>query len=280
MVQVQINHSQRKVEVEPGQSEGVSTLDQRGAWYAALKSYAHLATDPVGIAMLDKAAPLADTKVIASLTCTALCQMLARSRFYREEGVCGTSTMGMKCVWAASCLGMIRTPERLREGCLNRAFTADAAAAEELQRGIFAIGDTEKRYAGVVTAPLDLMPQEVDAIVIYLTPGQALRLIIGLLYKEGKAMNCSITGQASVCASVARVLEGERAVLDIPCVGDRTYGLVKDEEMVMVLHPDIMEQLLEGLAGTEGMASHPFKPFLRWNALFPPEFEPVGRELE
>lgn len=245
-----------------------------------MKDHAHLATDPVGVAMLEKAAPLSVSKEITLLTCTAFCQMLARSRFYREEGVCGTSVHGMKCVWAASCLGMMRTPERLQEGCLNRAFTADAAAAKELQAGIFAIGNTEKKYAGVVTAPLDLMPQEVDAIVIYLTPGQALRLIIGLLHKEGKALNCTITGQASVCASVARVLEGEKAVLDIPCLGDRTYGLVKDEEMVMVLHPDIMGQLLEGLAGTEAMASHPFKPFLRWNALFPPEFEPLGRELE
>lgn len=258
----------------------VNTAQQRSRWTIALKEYAHLATDPVGVAMLEKAAPLAESKETASLACTAFCQMLARSRFYREEGVCGTSVHGMRCVWAASCLGMIHTPERLREGCLNRAFTADAAAAEELQKGIFAIGDTEKRYAGVVTAPLDLMPYEAQAIVIYLTPGQALRLIIGLLHKEGKALNCSITGQASVCASVARVLEGEKAVLDIPCMGDRTYGLVKDEEMVMVLHPDVMEQLLEGLAGTEAMASHPCKPFLRWNALFPPEFEPMGKELE
>lgn len=245
-----------------------------------MKSYAHLATDPVGVAMLEKAAPLYSDKDIASLTCTAFCQMLARSRFYRQEGVCGTTAQGMKCVWAASCLGMIRTPERLLEGDLNRAFTADAAAAKELQAGIFAIGDHGKKFTGVVTAALDLMPLEVDAIVVYLTPGQALRLIIGLLHREGKALNCTITGQASVCASVARVLEGERAVLDIPCLGDRTYGLVKDEEMVMVLHPGIMEQLLEGLAGSEATASHPFKPFLRWNALFPPEFEPMGKELE
>jgi uncharacterized protein (DUF169 family) len=68
--------------------------------------------------------------------------------------------------------------------------------------------------------------------------------------------------------------------MDIPCLGDRTYGLVKDEEMVMVLNPSVMDELLEGLAGTELMASHPFKPFLRWNALFPPEFEPMGKELE
>jgi uncharacterized protein (DUF169 family) len=258
----------------------VNTRQDRERWHKALKEYAHLATDPVGVAMLDKAAPLSQSNGIASLNCTAFCQMLARSRYYREEGVCGTSLQGMKCVWAASCLGMARTPDRLREGCLNRAFTEDDAAAEELQRGIYAIGDSEKRYAGVVTGALDLISMEVQAIVVYLTPGQALRLIIGLLYKEGKALDCRITGQASVCASVAKVLDGERAALDIPCVGDRTYGLVKDEEMVMVLNPGVMDELIEGLAGTEIMASHPFKPFLRWNALFPPEFEPMGKELD
>jgi uncharacterized protein (DUF169 family) len=206
--------------------------------------------------------------------------MLARARYYREDGVCGTVLQGMKCLWAASCLGLTATPERLREGCLNRAFTSDLAAAEELQRGIHALGDGGRRYAGVVTGALDLLPLSANAIVVYLTPGQALRLLIALLYKEGKALDCRITGQASVCASVAKVLDGERAAIDIPCVGDRTYGLVKDEEMVMVLNPSVMDDLMEGLDGTEMMASHPFKPFLRWNALFPPEFEPMGRELE
>jgi uncharacterized protein (DUF169 family) len=239
----------------------------------------HLATDPVGVTMLDRAAPLAEGGV-ASLHCTAFCQMLARSRYYREEGICGASAQGQRCVWAGSCLGLLHTPERLKEGVLNVAFTEDLPAAKQLQSGIYSIGDREKRYAGVITAPLDLTTREVQAIVLYLTPGQALRVIIGLGYREGRALDCSITGQASVCASVARVLDGARAVLDIPCVGDRTYGLVKDEELVMVLNPGVMEELLEGLTATEMVSPHPFRPFLKGNALFPPEFEPTARELE
>jgi hypothetical protein len=40
-----------------------------------------------------------------------------------------------------------------------------------------------------------------------------------------------------------------------------------------------IEELTDDPRNTEDVASYPFKPFLRWNAIFPPFMEPRDTEL-
>jgi uncharacterized protein (DUF169 family) len=133
----------------------------------------------------------------------------------------------------------------------------------------------------MLTAPLDLMPMEPDVIVAYMTPGQSLKVLLGYEYSEGKVLrNAVIGGQSSVCSAIAKVVAGEEIVMDIPCVGDRVWGLVPDDQLVMAFSPKIFDQLLKGMRATDSFSTHPFRPFLNWPVLFPPEMEPRGRELE
>jgi len=176
---------------------------------------------------------------------------------------------------------MISTPERLAKGDLNRPFTRDDAAAKALQDNIFMLGNEGQRYSAMLIAPLDLMPMEPDVIVAYMTPGQSLKVLLGYEYAEGKVLrNAVITGQSSVCSAIAKVVAGEDLVMDIPCVGDRTWGLVPDDQLVMGFSPRIFDQLLKGMRATDSFSAHPFRPFLNWPVLFPPEMEPRGKELE
>lgn len=99
--------------------------------------------------------------------------MIAISRYGRENGIVMTSVEGLKCLWASTCLGMTRSPDRLINGNLNRAFVKDENAGKELQGKIFAIGNDEKIHSGVMTAPLDLFPGEPDVVVLYLTAGRS-----------------------------------------------------------------------------------------------------------
>lgn len=247
---------------------------------ARLKRDLSLRTDPVGVALLQNAAQLSEMSGVRMLKTTAACQMIAISRYQREDGVVGAPAESMRCLWASACLGLIRTPERLSRGDLNRSFTADDDAARALQDEIFCIGNEGRRYSALITAPLDLMPLEPDAIVIYATPAQALKLLLGLSYEKGEVVNNPITGQAAVCQSIARAMREQRMTLEIPCVGDRTYGLVQDDELVVVVPAGRMERILNGMRSTDGFARYPFRPFLRWSAVFPPEFEPTRPELE
>jgi uncharacterized protein (DUF169 family) len=236
-------------------------------------------TDPVGVRLL-KDSELAVPSDIRPLATTAVCQMIAISRYGRENGIVMTSVEGLKCLWASTCLGMTRSPDRLTHGELNRAFVKDETAGKGLQDKVFAIGTDSKIYGGIVTAPLDLFPGEPDVIVLYLTAGQALKVLLGLSYEKGEVVENPITGQAAVCQSIARAMTTGRMILEIPCFGDRTYGLVQDDELVIVIPASKVGQVLQGMKGTDAFAPYPFKPFLMWPAIFPPEFEPTRSELE
>jgi uncharacterized protein (DUF169 family) len=256
-------------------TDAVDWKKARNEIIAALR----LRTDPVGIKLL-RASDIASLPDIKILRTTAVCQMLAMSRYERENGTVAASAEGIKCLWATACLGMTISPGRLIQGDLNRAFVKDDAAGKGLQDMIFATGNDSKPYGGIMTAPLDLFPGEPDAIVFYLTPGQALKLILAYSFDKGEVVENPITGQASVCQSIARAVFTGRMTLEIPCVGDRTYGLVEDDELVVVIPAKRIGQILDGIKGTNAFAPYPFRPFLRWSALFPPEFEPTRTELD
>lgn len=245
------------------------------------RSLLNLGTYPIGIKLFEKASDALAVPGAKTLLSTATCHMAALARHYRQDGVSVATTQGMKCLWGLACLGMISTPERLAKGDLNRPFTRDDAAAKKLQDHIFMLGNEGQRYSALLTAPLDLMSMEPDVIVAYMTPGQSLKVLLGYEHAEGKVLrNAVIGGQSSVCSAIAKIVAGEEMAMDIPCVGDRTWGLVPEDQLVMAFSPKIFDELLKGMRATDSFSAHPFRPFLNWPVLFPPEMEPRGRELE
>ena len=239
-----------------------------------------LGTSPVAISLLEDAGSLLDLPRVEMVSNTALCHMIARARHHREEGILGASAQGLKCVWADAALGLIRTPQRLADGELNRNFVKDEEAGKRLQDSMFMLGRDGARYGSVVVAPLDLTPVEPNAIVLYVNPAQALRLIIAFAHEKGEPVVAEMTGQASVCCAIAKVVDKGQVVVDIPCIGDRAFGLAGENDMIVAFPPSRTDQLLQGLKATERSASYPFKPFMRWPVVFPPEMEPRRPEFE
>lgn len=245
----------------------------------SIKRHLNLAADPVAVKMLESTLMMMDIEGLRQLRDTAPCHMATWARYYREEGIVGTSVEGVKCVWGAACLGLIRSPERFKEGYVALPFAKNAEAGKHMMGALGVLGNEKKLFDALVMAPLDLTPLEPDVVVIYLTPGQALRLIIAYAHERGEEVHSTITGQASVCSSVAHAFRERSMVVDVPCVGDRRFGMVQDQEMLVAFHASRMEQILEGLRATEGFASHPFKPFVQWHVIFPPDMEPRRTEL-
>lgn len=251
------------------------------AWTRDFRSELNLGTYPIGVKLFEKASDAMAVPGAKVMRSTATCHMAALARHYRDDGITVTTAQGMKCLWGLACLGLIETPQRLARGDLNLTFTRDEEAARTLQDNIFMLGNQGRRYNGMLMAPLDLMPMPPDAIVAYVTPGQSLKVLLGYEYKEGRVLKrTTITGQSTVCSAIARVINGEDMVLDIPCVGDRTWGLVPDQELVMAFSPKAFAEVLEGMSATDRFATHPFRPFLNWSVIFPPDMEPRPKELD
>ncbi|HIJ00029.1 MAG TPA: DUF169 domain-containing protein [Candidatus Methanomethylophilaceae archaeon] len=235
--------------------------------------------DAVGIRFIK------DTSDISSLSCellkeTAVCHMILRARYDGSKGITAADANAMRCVWGASAMGLIRTPPRLRNGLLYLGFVADCDTGRRMHSRMGIIGDDGKEYKMIEVFPLSYASADPDVIVIYGSPGQMLRLIIAYNYMKGEGICNPVTGQASVCASIARAQGKGETSLDVPCMGDRMYGLVADDEMVFVTPASSMESVVHGLKATRPLAPYPFRPNTNSVLEFPPHFIPDKTELE
>lgn len=245
-----------------------------------IKSRTNLAASPIGVSLLPSAKDLFAYPGVRLLKKTVVCHMAAMARYYRQNGVVGASSEGVRCLLGLSCLGLVQTPTRVKDGVLNERFTRGPEASRRLNESIKMLGNEGKRFGAMIIGPLDLLPLEPQVIALYVTPAQALRLTIGFAYVDGDAIVTTITGQGSLCAAIAKSLEEKSIVIDIPCVGDRAYGFVQEHEMLVTFPAEEAGHLAEGLRETEKMASHPFAPFLSWPPIIWPEFEPRIDDLK
>ncbi len=235
---------------------------------------------PVGVKLAAAARELNEVPEVRILTSTTPCHMVSAARHDRDDPVVGASSQATKCVWGAACLGLIRTPRRLADGDLNLPFVKDGEAARRLHQGMCMLGDEGARFAGAIVGPLERMPVPPDVVVMYLTSAQALRVIIAFAYAKGEAVICTMTGQASLCSAIARAVKDGLVTVDVPCIGDRAYGMVQEHELVIAFPAHRLGELVRGLEGTERAAPYPYGPFTRWGAILPHSFEPRFTELD
>ncbi|NBK25554.1 MAG: hypothetical protein EOM68_26480, partial [Spirochaetia bacterium] len=142
-----------------------------------LKDKLDLKSDPIGISLSVNSQSLGRHAAE-----TTVCHMLLRSRHDREEGVLHAVASDMRCVWGAAALGLMPSPTRLKEGMLYLGFVADLESGKNLHGQMGMLGDEAKRFQELTTFPLDLAPTDPDAVVMYMTPGRALRAIIAALH--------------------------------------------------------------------------------------------------
>ena len=105
-----------------------------------LRDKVYLPAYPIGIKLLEKPRELLEYRDARLLTDTTPCHMAAIARYNRGDGLVGASSQGTKCLWGASCLGLVKTPERLSEGDLNLPYTQDVEAAKRLHENMSALG--------------------------------------------------------------------------------------------------------------------------------------------
>lgn len=113
------------------------------------------------------------------------------------------------------------------------------------------------KYEALVVAPLSKwgkkeggLPGSLDIpdiALFYATPGAMIYFINGLQWKGYKRFDWSVVGESSCADSWGRALKMREPSLSIPCFGERRYGGVLDEEMLMALPPEDMVKAMEGM---------------------------------
>lgn len=99
----------------------------------------------------------------------------------------------------------------------------------------------------LVMSPLDEEKFEPEYLLIYANGGQMTLLMNGLQYFKYEKVESSFSGEGSCTDALPRCVATGRPSLCLPCLGERGFGRVNDDEMVIAIPADRLERTVKGL---------------------------------
>lgn len=174
----------------------------------------------------------------------SLCQAFQISR--REGAEIAMLKQDMWCFEPVVGYGLAEPPQYFLEG--HNRFPNDVATleagshyAQEFPR--FEVG----RYVGIVSAPLRTTNFEPDLVMIYGDTAQMSLLLLGMEYKEGYSLKCTMSSHAACVYAVVPAIQNGECQVALPCRGDRYRAIAGDDEMIFTVPREKLEDLMAGM---------------------------------
>ncbi len=197
----------------------------------------------------------------------AICQALTISRKF--GWTMGITEEDSGCPGASLTYGWT-TP--IDESSLGQFFQMAGYAFDEI--GIKRIVDnldrlTPGKYGGVVISPLTRTKIAPDVILVFGNPAQIMRLLQGVMYKDGRKLESKLTGiMASCTAGIVRTVNTNECQVVIPGNGDRAFATASDDEMLFTIPATEAEGIIEGMRA-QRFAKYPIPVNLQLPPPFP-----------
>ena len=145
-------------------------------------------------------------------------------------------------------------------------------AVEDGQRVVEVSMDLDRGLDVMAPVPvrrdLQFHPLEGDAVIaaddpVVLFAQEVMILFInGLQWKRYKRLEFTVTGETACADSWGRALMYREPSLSIPCFGERRYGGVAEDELLMALPPEELDRGIEGLTGlSKAGLRYPIPPY-------------------
>ncbi|MEE8397967.1 MAG: DUF169 domain-containing protein [Desulfobacterales bacterium] len=99
----------------------------------------------------------------------------------------------------------------------------------------------------IVLAPLAAGKFDPDVVLIYANPAQLMMVLCGLQKIDYEQFHFTFIGEGACSDSLGKCYVSGKPALALPCFGERRFGEVLDEEMVLALPPGLVETALEGM---------------------------------
>jgi len=99
----------------------------------------------------------------------------------------------------------------------------------------------------IVLAPLALGKFDPDVVLIYGTPAQLMMVLCGLQKIRFERFQFFFIGEGACADSLGQCYVTGKPSLAIPCFGERRFGEILDEELVLALPPGLVETAIEGM---------------------------------
>jgi len=204
----------------------------------------HLKASPVAYKRLEKVEELDKIPEVMRLDRRAsFCQVPALVRTMGLTISATRDNFGERC---ARINGLAPTTERQVAWEANSFATTWFANLEEARKQMAEYPLVPPGEA-IVLAPLALGKFEPDVILIYANPAQMMLLMNGLQFKDYERFHFFFIGEGSCADGLAQCYTTGKPALAIPCMGERAFGAVTEDELVMALPPAMMTKAVEGL---------------------------------
>jgi uncharacterized protein (DUF169 family) len=203
-----------------------------------------LKTNPVAYKRLEKLEELDKIPDVMRLNRRAsFCQAPALARMGGMTVGLTRNDLGERC---ARICGLAATTEREVSWEANAFATTWFATAEEARKQMAAYPLVPPGEA-LVLAPLASGKFDPDVILIYGNPAQMMLLMNGLQFKDYERFQFFFIGEGSCADGLAQCYTSGKPALAIPCMGERAFGAVTEDELVLALPPGMMAKAVEGL---------------------------------
>jgi len=103
------------------------------------------------------------------------------------------------------------------------------------------------KFHAVAISPIFSERLNPDLVLIYGNPAQMILLINGYQWKDYERMTFHCAGESSCADVIAQCYLSKKPSLSIPCYGERRFGHVQDDELVIAMAPESLEKIAEGL---------------------------------
>jgi uncharacterized protein (DUF169 family) len=203
-----------------------------------------LKTSPIAYKRLEKLAELEKIPDVMPLGRRAsFCQVPAMVRTMGMTISATRENFGDRC---ARINGLAPTTEKQVTWEAEQFAHSWFASLEEAKKQMAAYPTVPPGEA-VVLAPLAAEKFEPDVVLIYGNPAQMMLLMNGLQFKDYERFQFFFIGEGSCADGLAQCYTTGKPALAIPCLGERAFGTVTDDEMVMALPPKMLAKAIEGL---------------------------------
>lgn len=178
----------------------------------------------------------------------------AGKKFYACQLIAWASRMNftvgftMENLAVAQCTGILgMCPREIFENAKNLTgiwFAND----EETKKHQMALNSAPNKYEAVGVSPLasGRIPDP-DVCLIYGVPAQIMFMINGYQYFNFERVGFSLIGESTCNDSWGKTLSTGKPGLSIPCYGERRFGGILDDEMLITFTPKGLMRALEGL---------------------------------
>lgn len=212
--------------------------------------YLRLRTFPIALKLYESMEEMEKIpKIIKPSWKGTLCQYVTIARTY--GWTVGVTEKEFASPYCPSMLGLCPPPEVAMDGRLMHeiwfAAQEDACKHQKAIRRIPA-----GKFKAMAMAPLfSGKIEQPDMIIIYGTPAQMIRLIAGIQWENYERLQFFSVGESACSDFIGECYLSQKPSLTIPCYGERRYGSVQEDELVIALPPQTINKILKGLEGTQ-----------------------------